>query len=120
MTNREQAKMYPDSVIAHAILDFIKMDKARKIHTPMFINLTEWIGGPRVIRDAVLEANLDEAALEAIEKQDYAGTVMIDLDGKATMLDLRAHGEALQRENETDRILEIAHEQEKWRRFNER
>lgn len=120
MKNGEQEKRYRESIIQHAILDFIKMDKARKIHQPMFINLTEWIGGPRVIRDAVLEANLDEAALEAIEKQDYAGTIMVDLDGKATMLDLSAHGEALKRENEADRILEIAHEQEKWSRFNER
>lgn len=111
---------YDDTVIPKAAEAYAKMDKARKISKLMFVTLSEWSGGQRMIRDATLEASLDEAALESIRVQDYAGTVMIDIDGKATMLDLRAHGEALQRENETDRILEIAHEQENRRIFNER
>lgn len=111
---------YDESIIPRAILDFIKMDKARKISKPMFVTLTEWSGGPKPLSYAINEANLDEAALEATTNEDYAGTVMIDTEGKATMLDLRAHGEAVMRENEADRILEIAHEQENRSRFNER
>lgn len=102
---------YHESVIQRAILDFIRWNKTWKISKPMFITLSE---------SATLEASLDEAAFSSIDEEHYAGTVMINMDGKTVMLDLRGHGEELRIENEQDEREEAAHERELRSRFNER
>lgn len=111
---------YRDSIIQKAIIAFIKMDSARKVSRPMFITLREWSGGPKVLSFASRAESLDEAALEAIENEDYAGTVLVDIDETATMLDLRAHGEAIMREREEEDQAERNLERENKSRFDRR
>ena len=111
---------YRESIIPKAIEAYANMLKERRVSKVLFINITEWTGGPQLITGTEYFYDIDKAAKRAIEDNDYCGTVAVPPRGDPVMLDLSFHGEVLLREDEQDKRDEEAHEREIRGRFNER
>ena len=110
---------YREGIIPKAAADYAKMDKARRISGMLFVNIAQWNGGPKPITGIEYFYGLDAAAVMAASEDDYCGTVAISPHNAPVMLDLRAHGEAVIRENEQEKAAEARLEREIRSRFLE-
>lgn len=111
---------YRESIIPKAIEAYARMDRARRVSKMLFVNITQWTGGPKPITGVECFLGIDAAAVTAASEDDYCGTVAVLPHGDPVMLDLRSHGAAVIRENEEEKAAEEAMDKENQGRFNER
>lgn len=107
---------YRDKIVEHAIADYAKMrGPARR-----FVNLFEGTNRKgQDYNDATMHFYVDDAADDAVEHPAYVGTVMIQNDGSAVMLNLTAHGLAMKEEAVRNDGFDADHERELKGRWNE-